>query len=249
MASRLFFRKSVHAPLQESWIKLLKCLEHDNDYDLMVENNNLRRRLILLWATMHCGDKDWPEYKETLVTMDGPDLALETTIPQIRDQQGIIRSEAPLNNSSLNTTLAEDDPFARERWEPKAVRYTRELAAGRLSTEEFPFQTTNDGEAKTSEDRVRIATSVRKKTAAQLGEDTRPTGLEAESDDEEETEGSDQCPRLIVFLLGGAAHSEIQGLQRLAEEMRGVQDIIVGTTHLSTPTGFIKGLEAPCWKL
>jgi len=111
------------------------------------------------------------------------------------------------------------------------------LIGGTLPTAEFPFvkedSTSNTGNNNSSS---AVVQSLRKGTGPKWGQEKEKGKRKSEKNGT-----SSGIPKIMVFIAGGMTLSEMRSVYEIAEKHN--RDIIIGSTHIITPTDYINSLR------
>ncbi|GFR45030.1 hypothetical protein Agub_g6292 [Astrephomene gubernaculifera] len=136
----------------------------------------------------------------------------------------------PLKATRRKAGGDDEEQYALNRFQPLLAELLQELAAGRMSAEEYPYvrQPSGDPEGESA----RAAASARTARSG-LNWARRKEGAEGAS-------GSGAGPtgrRLVVFIIGGATRGEMRVVHQLSSQLG--RDVILGSTSVDSPNAFV----------
>ncbi|GIL60067.1 hypothetical protein Vafri_14734 [Volvox africanus] len=121
-----------------------------------------------------------------------------------------------------------EDEYALNRFQPLLHDIVSDMAAGRMSAEEFPYVRPPSSESESES--AKLAASAR----------TARSGLNWARRNQEGAGGSAAGPsgrRLVVFIIGGATRGEMRVAHQLAQQLD--RDVILGSTSVDVPNTFV----------
>lgn len=132
-------------------------------------------------------------------------------------QVALLQGTSSKKRGAAKRDRAAGDGYDVSRYVPPLKRHVEELLTSGLPANDFPFVEPPSGAA--------MPTAANRKGSSKTG-----TGAEVAAG-----------RRTIVFVLGGLTHSELRSMQELSRSLN--REIIVGSTSMLTPQGFILALK------